>query len=56
MIAGQVARLEGAIAGTQRDRIDHEVMALNGLIGGFAERRMNAAIARALEGRKVDDV
>ena len=56
MIAAQIARLRGAMAETNRERIDHEVHALNGLVGPFAERRMNAAITGALAGRNVDEV
>jgi len=56
MFAGQVARVREAIAGTNRERIDHEVHELNALVGPFAERRMNAAIARALAGKNVDEV
>lgn len=56
MIAAQVERLRTMIAGENRERIDHEVHALNALVGPFAERRMNAAIATALAGRKVDEV
>ena len=56
MIAGQTARVREMIAGTSRERIDHEVHQLNALVGPFAERRMNAAIAGALAGKKVDEV
>lgn len=56
MIAAQIATVKKALAGDNRDRIDHEVHQLNALVGPFAERRMNAAIARALEGKPVDDV
>ncbi len=56
MIAAQIERLRTMIAGENRERIDHEVHALNALVGPFAERRMNAAIASALAGRKVDEV
>ena len=56
MIQGQVTRLRGVMKETNRERIDHEVHALNALVGPFAERRMNAAIAGALSGRNVDEV
>lgn len=56
MIETQITRLQLAIKGHDRDRIDHEVQALNELVGPFAERRMNAAIASALAGKNVDEV
>jgi molecular chaperone HscA len=56
MIDAQIARLKTMVAGDSRERIDHEVRQLNALVGPFAERRMNAAIAVALEGKKVDEV
>jgi molecular chaperone HscA len=56
MIQGQIARLEEVIAGNNRERIDHEVHQLNALVGPFAERRMNAAIAGALAGRHVNEI
>ncbi len=56
MIQGQIARLKAAIAGENRERIDHEAHQLSALVGGFAERRMNHAIAGALAGRNVDEV
>lgn len=56
MIAAQMETLKRAIAGTDRDRIDHEVEQLNRLVGPFAERRMNAAIGDALKGQHVDAV
>jgi molecular chaperone HscA len=56
MIDAQIARLRAMIVGDNRERIDHEVHQLNALVGPFAERRMNAAIAAALEGKKVDEV
>jgi molecular chaperone HscA len=56
MIDAQVATLTAAIGGMDRGRIDHEVHALNALVGPFAERRMNAAISGALAGKKVDEV
>lgn len=56
MIMAQIDRLRTAIAGENRERIDHEAQALNALVGPFAQRRMNAAITRALAGRNVDEV
>jgi len=56
MINGQIARVKEMMAGTNRERIDHEVHQMNALVGPFAERRMNAAIAGALAGRNVDEV
>jgi molecular chaperone HscA len=56
MIEAQVKRVRDMIAGTSRERIDHEVHELNAMVGPFAERRMNAAIAKALAGRNVDEV
>jgi len=56
MIAGQIARVKETMAGNNRERIDHEVHQMNVLVGPFAERRMNAAIAGALSGRNVDEV
>jgi molecular chaperone HscA len=56
MIDGQIMRLRGVMAGANRERIDHEVHQLNAVVGPFAERRMNAAIARALAGQNVNEV
>jgi molecular chaperone HscA len=56
MIKSQIARLKDVMAGGNRERIDHEAHQMNALVGPFAERRMNAAIAGALEGKKVDEV
>jgi molecular chaperone HscA len=56
MIGSQIARLREMIAGTNRERIDHEVHQLNALVGSFAERRMNKAIAGALAGKNIDEV
>ena len=53
MIDAQMQRLGDAIAGTSRERIDHEVSQLNVLVGPFAQRRMDAAIASALTGKNV---
>ncbi len=56
MVEAQISRLRNAIAGENRERIDHESHQLNALVGPFAERRMNAAIASALAGKNVDEV
>ena len=56
MIAAQIATVGKAMAGDNRERIDHEAKQLNALVGPFAERRMNAAIGNALSGKNVDDV
>ncbi len=56
MIHAQIKRMEAVIAGSNRERIDHEAQQLNAMVGPFAERRMNAAIAKALAGRNVDEV
>jgi molecular chaperone HscA len=56
MIEAQIARLTGVIASTNRERIDHEVQQLNALVGPFAEKRMNQAIASALAGKNINDV
>jgi molecular chaperone HscA len=56
MFMGQIARVKEMMAGTNRERIDHEVHQLNALVGPFAERRMNAAIAGALSGRSIEEV
>jgi molecular chaperone HscA len=56
MVAAQIATVKKAIAGDNRERIDQEVHHMNALVGPFAERRMNAVIADALSGKKIDDV
>ncbi len=56
MIEGQCARLVAAIAGTDRERIDREVHALNAMVGPFAQTRMDHAIAGALAGKNVEEV
>lgn len=56
MIDAQVHRVREAIDDMNRERIDHEVSQLNVLVGPFAQRRMDAAIAGALSGKKVDEV
>ena len=56
MIHGQVKRVKELLAGNSRERIDHEVHQMNAMVGPFAERRMNSAIAGALSGKNVDEV
>lgn len=56
MVEAQCLRLKTAIGGTDRERIDREVHALNAMVGPFAEARMNNAIAGALSGKNVEDV
>lgn len=56
MVEAQCLRLKAAMSGTDRERIDREVHALNAMVGPFAEARMNHAIAGALSGKNVEDV
>jgi molecular chaperone HscA len=56
MFAAQLDTLRQAVAGSDRERIDYEVQQLSHLVGGFAERRMNAAIAEALAGKHIEAV
>lgn len=56
MIEAQCARLQAALAGTDRERIDREVHALNAMVGPFAQARMDHAIAGALSGKNVEEV
>lgn len=56
MFAAQMVTLKEAAAGMDRERIDYETHQLHALVGGFAERRMNAAITGALTGKRVEDV
>lgn len=56
MIEGQLLRLQTVIAGTDRERIDYEAGQLNTMVGPFAQRRMDQAIAGALSGKNVDEV
>lgn len=56
MFEAQMATLTTAMAGTDRDRIDYEVHQLHQMVGPFAERRMNAAIASVVTGKKVEEV
>ena len=56
MFAAHMETLKAAMAGNDRERIDYETQQLHVLVAGFAERRMNAAIASALAGKNVNDV
>lgn len=56
MFTAQLDTLRQAVAGSDRERIDYEVQQLSHLVGGFAERRMNAAIAEALAGKHIEAV
>lgn len=56
MIMGQIGRLQEMMAGDNRERIDHEAHQLSAMVGSFAQRRMDAAIAGALAGKNVDEV
>ncbi|MEJ0010009.1 MAG: Fe-S protein assembly chaperone HscA [Alphaproteobacteria bacterium] len=56
MLESQIARVRKAASGTDRDRIDAERTQLGAMSGPFAERRMNAAISQALEGKRVEDI
>lgn len=56
MIEAQCARLQTALAGSDRERIDREVHALNAMVGPFAQARMDYAIAGALAGKNVEEV
>ncbi|PZP83677.1 MAG: Fe-S protein assembly chaperone HscA [Azospirillum brasilense] len=56
MIEAQCLRISTAIAGSDRDKIDHEVKQLDHVVGSFAQRRMDAAIAGALVSKPVDAI
>lgn len=56
MFEAQMETLKAAIAGTDRNKIDYEVHQLHGLVGPFAERRMNTAITSVLAGKNVEEV
>lgn len=55
-IRQQIERLNQAISGNDRQMIDAQVEQLNQLAGPFAARRMDKAIASALQGKHVDSV
>ncbi|MAR55593.1 MAG: Fe-S protein assembly chaperone HscA [Rickettsiales bacterium] len=55
-IQQQVETLSVACQGTNREQIDAEIEQLNHLANPFAERRMDKAIASALEGKKIEEV
>lgn len=50
----QMQQLESVMAGDSRDAIDASTQALHELAGSFAEKRMNKAIASALQGTHID--
>jgi molecular chaperone HscA len=56
LFTSQIRYLREAIAEEDRDRIDVEIQELARISGPFAERRMNKAIASALQGKSVDQV
>jgi molecular chaperone HscA len=55
-IRGAMSALEEAARGQEPGRVHHLIEELDRTSKEFATRRMNRAIARAIEGRKVDDV
>jgi molecular chaperone HscA len=55
-IAGLIARVREARAGSDRARLTATVEALNRGTEAFAARRMDRSVARALAGRRVDTV
>jgi len=55
-IAQAIADLAEACEGTDSGRIHGRIDELDRATRGFAERRMNAAIAKAMEGQRLDDV
>ncbi len=56
MIEAQIASVNEALQGSERERIDYESGRLQELVGPFAERRMNAAIAEGLSGKHLTEV
>lgn len=52
----QMARLRDALEQDNRDLIDYEMQRLNEMANPFAARRMDKAIASALEGSHIDSV
>lgn len=55
-IRAAVAELKAAVSGTDRKRIAELTEKLNAVTTHFAQEAMNAAVARALEKRKVDEI
>jgi molecular chaperone HscA len=55
-IAEAMRALEAAKAGTDHSRIHAGVEALDAASKGFAQRRMDRALAQGLRGRGVDEV
>lgn len=56
LISNQVGYVREAIQEGDRDRIDMEIQQLASSAQGFAERRMNKAVARALKGHHINKV
>jgi molecular chaperone HscA len=54
LIEKACAALEEATRGDEPSRVQAGIAALDDVTKDFAERRMNRAIARAIEGRRVD--
>ncbi|MDR2875390.1 MAG: Fe-S protein assembly chaperone HscA [Methylobacillus sp.] len=55
-LESSMTALQSALASAERDAITHAASALNRASETFAARRMDASIARALTGRKIDDL
>ena len=55
MFAAQLDTVRQAMSGSDRERIDYEVQQLNVMVGPFAERRMNAAISEAFQGKHIEE-
>jgi len=55
MFAAQLDTLRQAMSGSDRERLDYEVQQLNVMVGPFAERRMNAAISQAFQGKHIEE-
>ena len=56
LIARQIAYVQEAIAGEDRERIDVEMQQLSHAAGGFAQRRMDKAIHDRLQGNALDSI
>jgi molecular chaperone HscA len=56
VIEAAIRAVEDAATGGDPGKMHASIEALDAASKGFATRRMNLAIARAFEGRKVDDV
>jgi molecular chaperone HscA len=55
-LEAQMRKVEVLCEGEERDAIDAAVEVLNHLANPFAERRMDKAIASALEGKKIEEI